>query len=127
MNVRDSHAAREYLNAPIPARSTPWRELDFTVVDLETTGLNPSRDEIVSFATVTVSHGKVSLADARYELVRPRRMPGEDTSRIHGLREADLIEAPSLEDPGRPRRRDRARVSGGRARRVRLAVAKPVR
>jgi DNA polymerase-3 subunit epsilon len=98
MNVRDSHAAREYLTAPTPARSTPWRELDFTVVDLETTGLNPSRDEIVSFATVTVSHGKVSLADARYELVRPRRMPGEDTSRIHGLREADLIEAPPLEE-----------------------------
>jgi DNA polymerase III subunit epsilon len=97
MNVRDSRAAREYLNAPMPARSTPWRELDFTVVDLETTGLNPSRDEIVSFATVTVSRGRVSLADARYELVRPRRMPGEDTSRIHGLREVDLIEAPPLE------------------------------
>lgn len=98
MSVRDSRAAREYLNAPMPARSTPWRELDFTVVDLETTGLDSSRDEIVSFATVTVSQGKVSLADARYELVRPRRMPGEDTSRIHGLREVDLIEAPPLED-----------------------------
>jgi DNA polymerase-3 subunit epsilon len=98
MNVRDSRPAREYLNAPVPARSTPWRELDFTVVDLETTGLNPSTDEIVSFATVTVSQGSVNLADARYELVRPRRMPGEDTSRIHGLREADLIEAPPLKE-----------------------------
>jgi DNA polymerase-3 subunit epsilon len=98
MSVRDSRAAREYQNAPIPARSTPWRELDFSVVDLETTGLNLARDEIVSFATVTVSQGKVSLADARYELVRPRRMPGEDSSRIHGLREADLIEALPLED-----------------------------
>src|SRR4051812_8865848 len=98
MNVRDSRAAQEYLNAPTPDRDTPWRELDLTVVDLETTGLNPSRDEIVSFATVTVSHGRVTLADARYELVRPRRMPGEETSRIHGLREADLIEAPPLED-----------------------------
>jgi DNA polymerase-3 subunit epsilon len=98
MNVRDSRAAREYLNAPMPAKSTPWRELDFTVVDLETTGLNPSSDEIVSFATVTVSKGKVSLADANYELVRPKRMPGEDTSRIHGLREVDLIEAPPLDE-----------------------------
>jgi DNA polymerase III subunit epsilon len=98
MSVRDSRAAREYLNAPMPAKSTPWRELDFTVVDLETTGLNPSTDEIVSFATVTVSKGKVSLADANYELVRPKRMPGEDTSRIHGLREADLIEAPPLDE-----------------------------
>jgi len=98
MNVRDSRAANEYLEAPFPERSTPWRELELTVIDLETTGLDPSTNEIVSFATVTVRHGKVSLADARYELVRPRRMPGEDTSRIHGLREADLIEAPPLED-----------------------------
>ena len=98
MSVRDSRAAREYQNAPSPAKSTPWRELDFSVVDLETTGLNLASDEIVSFATVTVSQGKVSLADARYELVRPRRMPGEESSRIHGLREADLIDAPPLED-----------------------------
>jgi DNA polymerase-3 subunit epsilon len=98
MDVKDSPAARDYLKAPMPAKNTPWRQLDLTVVDLETTGLNPSKDEIVSFATVTVRNGKVSLTDARYELVRPRRMPGEDTSRIHGLREADLIDAPRLAD-----------------------------
>jgi DNA polymerase-3 subunit epsilon len=80
------------------AMNTPWREVEFTAIDFETTGLNPTRDEIISFATVNISGGKVSLADARYELVRPRRMPGEETSRIHGLREADLIEAPPLED-----------------------------
>jgi DNA polymerase-3 subunit epsilon len=98
MAERDTHAAQEYLSARMPARSTPWRELEFTVIDLETTGLNALRDEIVSFATVSVRNGRVSLTDARYELVRPRRMPGEETSRIHGLREADLIEAPPLED-----------------------------
>lgn len=98
MVERDTRAANQYLSASMPARKTPWRELEFTVIDLETTGLNRLRDEIVSFATVSVSNGRVSLADARYELVRPRRMPGEETSRIHGLREADLIEAPPLED-----------------------------
>jgi DNA polymerase III subunit epsilon len=70
----------------------------FTVVDLETTGLDPSTDEIISFATLTVDGGKVRLDDARYELVRPRRMPDGDTIRIHGLREADLADAPPLSD-----------------------------
>jgi DNA polymerase-3 subunit epsilon len=78
--------------------NTPWREVEFAAIDFETTGLNPATDEIISFATVNISGGKVSLADARYELVRPRQMPGEDTSRIHGLREVDLMEAPPLED-----------------------------
>jgi DNA polymerase-3 subunit epsilon len=91
---RSSAAVRAYLEASLPTADTPWREADFTVIDLETTGLDPSSDEIISFATVTVSGGRVSLADARYELVRPRRMPGEETIRIHGLRETDLEGAP---------------------------------
>jgi DNA polymerase-3 subunit epsilon len=98
VDVPDSPAKRQYREAPLPAGGTPWREADFTVIDLEMTGLDPSRAEIVSFATVSVSGGRVSLGDARYELVRPRRMPGEETSRIHGLRESDLVEARPLED-----------------------------
>jgi DNA polymerase III subunit epsilon len=95
---RGSAAAHAYERAALPGNSTPWREVPFTVVDLETTGLDPSRDEIISFATVTVSGGKVRVGDALYELVRPRRMPDADTIRIHGLREADLAEAPPLQE-----------------------------
>ena len=86
------------MEAPLPKGGSPWREVEYTVIDLETTGLDPSEDEIISFAAVTVADGKVSLVDARYELVRPRRMPGADTIRIHGLRESDLVDAPSLSE-----------------------------
>lgn len=82
----------------MPGSSTPWREAAFAVVDFETTGLDHSGDEIVSFATVTVTEGRVSFADARYELVRPRRMPDAESIRIHGLREADLEKAAPLRE-----------------------------
>ncbi|HKH22336.1 MAG TPA: exonuclease domain-containing protein [Solirubrobacterales bacterium] len=85
-----------YRDTDFPSGNTPWREATFTVIDLETTGLDPTRDEIISFAAVTVTDGKVRLDDARYELVRPDRMPDAETIRIHGLREADLTDAPSL-------------------------------
>jgi DNA polymerase III subunit epsilon len=94
----DSPAARAYRQAPLPGTPTPWRDVTFSVVDLETTGLDPSSDEIISFATVTVAGGRIQLADARYELVRPRRMPDADTIRIHGLREADLESARALSE-----------------------------
>jgi DNA polymerase-3 subunit epsilon len=81
----------------MPKRSTPWREAVYSVVDLELTGLDPSVHEIVSFATFTVAGGRIRLDDARYHLVRPRRMPDADTIRIHGLRESDLAEAPPLD------------------------------
>jgi DNA polymerase III subunit epsilon len=86
------------MSAEFPGPETGWRETDFTVLDFETTGLDPARDEIISFATVTVSGGRVRLDDARYELVRPKQMPGWDTIRIHGLRESDLDDAPPLSE-----------------------------
>jgi DNA polymerase-3 subunit epsilon len=96
MSRLDSPAARAYRETPLPADRTPWREVTFSIVDFELTGLDPARDEIISFAAVTVADGKVRLDDARHGLVRPNRMPDADTIRIHGLREADLADAPPL-------------------------------
>jgi DNA polymerase-3 subunit epsilon len=96
MPTLESEAALAYRDAPLPRSQTPWREVTFSVIDLETTGLDPAADEIISFATVTVAGGKVRLDDARHELIRPRRMPDADTIRIHGLRETDLADAPPL-------------------------------
>lgn len=76
--------------------ATPWREASFAVVDLETTGLDPERDEIISFASVPVEAGRVRPGDVRYRLVRPRRMPSGETIRIHGLRDSDLAGAAPL-------------------------------
>jgi DNA polymerase III subunit epsilon len=86
------------MEAPAPGAATPWREAAFSVLDFETTGLDPAADEIISFATVTVARGRVTLDDARYELVRPRRMPDGESIRIHGLREADLADAAPLSE-----------------------------
>jgi DNA polymerase-3 subunit epsilon len=98
MSSAESAAKRAYRDASTPAEATPWREVVFTVLDFETTGFEPATDEIISFATVTVERGRVRLDDARYELVRPGRMPGPDNVRIHGLREQDLSDAPPLSE-----------------------------
>jgi len=94
----DSGALRLYRDEAFPPDATPWREATFSVVDLELTGLDPAADEIIAFAAVTVSGGRVRFDDERYELVRPKRMPDWDTIRIHGLREVDLEEAQPLAD-----------------------------
>jgi DNA polymerase III subunit epsilon len=98
MATIESEAARAYRDAALPGPRTPWRQVSFSVIDLETTGLDPATDEIISFAAVTVEGGKVRLGDARYELIRPTRMPDAETIRIHGLRDADLADAPPLSE-----------------------------
>ncbi len=85
------------MEAPLPESSTPWRRASYAVVDLELTGLDPSTDEIVSFAVVHVAGGRIVLRDSCHRLVRPTRMPGPETIRIHGLRRADLEAAPPLD------------------------------
>jgi len=66
------------------------------VVDLETTGLDPRTDAIISFASFPVEHGRVVVGGARSVVIRPAQMPEAETIRIHGFRPADLVNAPPL-------------------------------
>ena len=92
-----SAAAQAYAETPMPDPSMRWNEVSFAALDFETTGLDPRRDEIISFATVPIESGRVRLADSRYRLIRPRRMPNGESIRIHGLRPVDLEGASPLE------------------------------
>ena len=74
--------------------SRSWRSARFLVVDVETTGLDPARDEIVSFAALPVEHGRVLTAAAVGGLVHPDAAPAPASLKIHGLRAADLATAP---------------------------------
>jgi DNA polymerase III subunit epsilon len=91
-----SAAASAYKRARLPSPGTPWREARYAVVDLETTGLDPRRDEIVSFASIPIDSGRVVVGQARTGIIRPTRMPDAETIRIHGLRRIDLADAPTL-------------------------------
>ncbi|MEU0497528.1 3'-5' exonuclease [Mycobacterium sp. NPDC006124] len=85
-----------------PRRATPadvdWRTDTFVVVDLETTGLDPRHDQIVSYGAVIVRDGRVKTSESVYGLVHvPRDVPGSSV-KFHGLRTQDLEDAPPLLD-----------------------------
>ena len=88
------------MNAPrTPPRGSarvPWRSGEFVALDFELTGLDRTRDEIISFGLVPVSGGRVLLGDALYREVKPRVQPSTGSVKVHGLRSKDLEDAPSL-------------------------------
>jgi DNA polymerase III subunit epsilon len=86
------------VHAAGPTASTPWREAELCAIDLELTGLDPTRDEIISFATLPIARGRVRLRGGVHRLVQPNRMPEAETIRIHGLRSEDLAAAPKLDE-----------------------------
>lgn len=73
-----------------------WRQCNFLVIDLETTGLNLASDSIISYGAVPVTAGRVISSEGVYGLVHPDRPLSPASIQVHTLREADLRDAPPL-------------------------------
>jgi DNA polymerase-3 subunit epsilon len=81
----------------VPA--TPFAELEFLVVDVETTGLDPRRDHVLEVGWVPVARGEVVLDGVRGTAVRlPAGVDVGESAVLHGLTDDDLAAAPELAD-----------------------------
>jgi DNA polymerase III subunit epsilon len=78
----------------IPVRSPSWREARFIAIDVETTGLDPRRDEVISFAGIPIESGRIITSESVHGLVRPWTTSTSASFKIHRLRADDLAEAP---------------------------------
>jgi DNA polymerase III subunit epsilon len=66
-------------------RKKPWTEIDHWALDLETTGLDPRRDEILSAGMVPIRGGVIHWGERRYHRIRPEGDGGSDAVTVHGL------------------------------------------
>ncbi|MGD1056068.1 MAG: exonuclease domain-containing protein [Solirubrobacteraceae bacterium] len=89
--------ASAYRDKGLPAGRTPWREASYCAVDLELSGLDPREHEIISFGAVPIEQGRVQVGAAVHGRVRPQRSLSDASIRVHGLRAADLADAPGLD------------------------------
>jgi DNA polymerase III subunit epsilon len=87
---------RTRIGASGAALDLPWREADYCVVDLETTGLDLRHDEICSFGAVCISNGRIQAGSARYEVFRPDCALSVPSICIHNLLQSDLTDAPTV-------------------------------
>ena len=73
------------------------KDTKFCVIDLETTGLNVKKDEIIAFACVPVQELKLMVNYAYYTLVKPEKYKIE-SMKYHGISIDDLENAPSFNE-----------------------------
>ncbi|MEI2764828.1 MAG: exonuclease domain-containing protein [Dermatophilaceae bacterium] len=77
-------AMRDYLTVALPEPTTDVRDLRLLAVDVETTGMDPRRDELLSVGFVPIDGLAVDLSGARRFVVRSDRAVGQSAA-IHGI------------------------------------------
>lgn len=70
-------------------------EVTFVSIDVETTGLNPKKDEIIAIAVIPIRNMKIHLKDGFFSLVKPEKFRFE-SMKYHGISEEELVRAPSF-------------------------------
>jgi DNA polymerase-3 subunit epsilon len=91
--ARQNLTALDYLNLNQPIKS-----LRCVVFDLETTGLSPSRDRVLSVAAFRVVEGRIRLGDVFSSLVNPGRSIPTAAIKIHGILPSMVSNAPLAVD-----------------------------
>ncbi|MBF0187586.1 MAG: 3'-5' exonuclease [Magnetococcales bacterium] len=76
---------RDYLMTPVPSRRRPLDSLDFMALDLETTGLDAKRDEIISVGMVEMRKCRINLETSSHLLVNPQKEIPEESVILHGV------------------------------------------
>lgn len=89
-----------YLNAPGPDPALPWRDVPYSVMDVETSGLNPRRDVLLAVGLVDIDEGRIRIDRRWYSLVRPpdNAPINPEAIRVHRLLPQDVEHAPPLGD-----------------------------
>jgi DNA polymerase-3 subunit epsilon len=63
---------------------------EWVSVDCETTGLNPSKDDIISIGAVRIVGNRVLTSEKLQLLVKPTKAISAEAVKVHGLREQDV-------------------------------------
>lgn len=86
---------KQALSTPWPNPKLNWRDTPWLAIDLETTGLDPRKNEIISMGWVAIDSATIPMTSIQRWLVKPTDTVGESAT-IHYLRDQDLQEGVGL-------------------------------
>ncbi len=89
---------RRYYEAGMVAADTPLADVPLLAMDVETTGLNPATDGIVSIAVVPLRLDTIQASQGQHWLLKPRVPMGDEAVTIHGITHQQIAQAPDLLD-----------------------------
>ena len=82
---------KKYYQAGAVAPATPLADLPLVALDIETTGLDPGRDAIVSVGSIPFDLQRIYCSKARYWVLNPKIPLTADSVVIHGITHAEVL------------------------------------
>jgi DNA polymerase-3 subunit epsilon len=78
-------ALQDYLATPLVAKRTQCDDLTIVALDLETTGLDPRKDKILSYGLVEIQHMTIRLETSRHQLIAIDEQIPEESAVINQI------------------------------------------
>jgi DNA polymerase III subunit epsilon len=95
-SARDARLRAFYAAGTVPGE-TPLAATPLVALDVETTGLDPVHDGIVSIGVVPFGLERIRTSQARHWIVKPRVPLGEVSVTLHGITDSQIRQAPDLD------------------------------
>lgn len=89
---------RAYYAAGVVCGDTPIADVPLMAMDVETTGLDPLRDGIVSIGLVPMRLEHICASASQHWLLKPRVPLAEESVALHGITDSQVASAPDLAD-----------------------------
>ncbi|MES9851194.1 MAG: exonuclease domain-containing protein [Candidatus Thiodiazotropha sp. L084R] len=94
----ESGILHDYLSTPMVNKNTVCEELVIVSLDLETTGLNPKKDKILSYGFVEIQHMTVKLGSSHHQLISIDDEIPEESAVIHQITDDQAATGIPLEE-----------------------------
>ena len=88
--VKSSNAISQYLSQTLISENSLIKDLEFLVLDFETTGLNVKTDKIISLGYVVIKDLHLLPASSTHILVNPKQQLSEENVGIHQITDNEL-------------------------------------
>ncbi|MCW9033204.1 MAG: exonuclease domain-containing protein [Alphaproteobacteria bacterium] len=87
---------RKFFSADLPLSDTPFDQVEYVALDLETTGLSAKEHEILSIGWVVLQGDRVKLDSCGHELIKPKEELKGESVTIHKIFDSHLEDAGTL-------------------------------
>lgn len=88
---------KDFYSVPYPNPKQDYRDIEYVPLDLETTGLNPKEDKIVSFGWGIIYDNRQDFKRCGHQLVHQDQALNEKSVVIHKIFDDHVADAPPLE------------------------------